>query len=144
MRGRTQGGGSPRPECPMSPALLPQCPTSPPAARAREPGLGSLTRGTFLCLELYSAAQRTELWLAEGGAPTIPAPAVVLTQLPRHRQVCRADFSILHHHAVCCDCGSQCILARYTNPPPSPWSWQNMGLLLVKLKVLVCSVTFLC
>ncbi|KAK1336999.1 LOW QUALITY PROTEIN: hypothetical protein QTO34_003042 [Cnephaeus nilssonii] len=113
---------SEQPEPPASPAplpsftgkLQPQCPPPKgpphlPLPEKGQPVLGSLTRGTLLCLELHSAAQRTERWLAEGGpAPTIPAPGVVLAWLPWHGQ------------------------------------WQDTGLLLVKLKVLVCSVTVLC
>lgn len=125
---------SEQPEPPASPALLPsftrklqpQCPPPKgpphlPLPEKGEPVLGSLTRGTLLCLELHSAAQRTERWLAEGGpAPTIPAPGVVLAWLPWHGQVCRAELGILHRPGVCCDWGSQCILAHYTNSPSFP------------------------
>lgn len=80
---------SEQPEPPASPALLPsftrklqpQCPPPKgpphlPLPEKGEPVLGSLTRGTLLCLELHSAAQRTERWLAEGGQHPLFLPRV--------------------------------------------------------------------
>lgn len=121
------GGQSPRRRGPSSPALsgwlgYPQSPAPPPSFTGKlqpqcpppkrpqhlllpekgQPVLGSLTRGCFSALN-YTPLRRewSAGWLNEGGSTTIPAPAVVLAQLPGHCQVCRADLGILHHHEVC-------------------------------------------